>query len=413
MLERSGTGTLLPEEVIFPPPPPPSSSSSVPVFTLRSRSPLLLLPNTTTMTAVAASVPYEDEHEIFPTQLSLLPSLPAFGLISSTKPKLLNHRKTRNEDRMLLSSLSNGMTLAGVFDGHGGKARCSHFVSQRFQSRLEEKLQSSQASVEQALVDTFLQLDGEFRAEVESQPSFEAPSRNKSCCQFFNENPCLCGNPRTPANEGSTGTVVLVTSEFIYCANVGDSDAVCYFKPPAVTGPKKPRLEAKTWFQQLNIADTPLVDELNEDYLRIREIAQLTRPSSGSSSRTLPRDGILTNPRGERFSYVAVAGARSLNMVRAFGNLGNKTFDLETGELVEPQSAIICRPHVQRFARTADMECLVLGSDGLWDNVTQQEVGGEVTSCNADPQRLAEQLLNLALTTKRKPDDVSVLVLSL
>ena len=34
--------------------------------------------------------------------------------------------------------------------------------------------------------------------------------------------------------------------------------------------------------------------------------------------------GILKNERGDRFSYVAVAGARSLNMVRAFGNLGNK-----------------------------------------------------------------------------------------
>lgn len=402
LLERSGTGTYLPDEQ------QQLAFSPAPIFVPYSSKLLRSAPSSA------------DEHEVFPTQLSLADNS-AHGCISSNKPKVTNSRRTRNEDRIALSTPTPKVTFAAVFDGHGGKARCSHFVSQRFETTFLEKLSlcgEEEDAVEQCLVDTFLQLDGEFRLEVESQFSYQSNGNNKkTCCLFYNENPCMCQNPRIPANEGSTGTVVYITSDFVYCANVGDSDAFCFFQEEEEAPRKRMKTDESELmsFVQLNVADTPTVDESNEDYLRIRTIAQNTLPTTtASTQRILPANGILLNDRGYRYSYVTVAGARSLNMVRAFGNLGNKRFHSETGELIECESPIICRPHVHKFARTKAMRCIVLGSDGLWDNVTPEEiVDCGVLNSEVSPRQISEELLARALGAKRKQDDISVVVINL
>jgi serine/threonine protein phosphatase PrpC len=65
------------------------------------------------------------------------------------------------------------------------------------------------------------------------------------------------------------------------------------------------------------------------------------------------------------------------------------------------------------------MHCIVVGSDGLWDNldlcevvqVVDDQLAGAVTEQRV--QDVAKDLLRLAVARKRKPDDICVAVIPL
>jgi serine/threonine protein phosphatase PrpC len=59
-------------------------------------------------------------------------------------------------------------------------------------------------------------------------------------------------------------------------------------------------------------------------------------------------------------------------MTRAFGNFGHKEWRGRTA--IESLSPIIARPHVSTHERTGKERYLVIGSDGLWDNLDASEV---------------------------------------
>ena len=226
------------------------------------------------------------------------------------------------------------------------------------------------------------------------------------------------------ANEGSTGTVVIVTGEDIFCANIGDSDAVLFSRHPPHRIPQavspshetgeQNKLLSGLKHERLTVTDTPLVDEENEDFLRIRKIAQARQ--SHPKAYEAPRNGILVNDKASRFNYVAIPGARSLNMTRAFGNLGHKV--MRDGSLVEDESPIVSRPHVVHILRTPEMHSIVVGSDGLWDNVDLDDIEA-VAFRLGDPQTIAasksavKELLRLSVASKRKPDDIAIVFIPL
>lgn len=281
-----------------------------------------------------------------------------------------------------------------------------------------------------ALEETFIRTDADLFARIqrEMERSGTRDAKSRLCrCNFFLEDPCTCLSAPITANEGSTATVVLVMAEKIYVANVGDSDAVIVssegededeeaqkipsipslvsrseedllfddifaptssssssssissfltgsFGSTAATATTQGLQPSSRKLEKITVTDTPLRDERNEDYRRIRRVAgSRARPPpvhrDGRPRTTLPpADGILESTHGERYNYVSIPGSRALNMVRAFGNFGNKTMS-EEGKIVESESAIIARPHVNVVKRDGRMRAIVIGSDGLWDNV--------------------------------------------
>ena len=258
-------------------------------------------------------------------------------------------------------------------------------------------------------------------------------------------------NPPISANEGTTATIIVISSNDIICANIGDSDAFLLQDQPVLvessteppggspvsntsltsvpssdvslesdeTVVKRARIsdEARSPTEQLeliqmSVTDTPVADDDNEDYARIRLIAKKRASLVGPNEPKLPSDGILRSVRGPRFNYVSVPGARSLNMVRAFGNFGNKCFDKDG--LIEEDSPIISRPHVRIIPRDPSFHAVVIGSDGLWDNLDRAVV---VDICkkylvggSEQGRQCAKELFQRALKTRRKPDDISVVV---
>lgn len=145
----------------------------------------------------------------------------------------------------------------------------------------------------------------------------------------------------------------------------------------------------------------------------------------GRGSRT---DGIRRGP-SHRFNYVALEGAHSLNMTRAFGNFGHKEFTQDNPAInIENQSPIIARPHIRIYESASEDDFLfaVVGSDGLWDNISKEEVvqivksycieklTGDVEVSKVQLAALAdgasELLLEKSLKRNQKLDDITLVV---
>jgi len=127
---------------------------------------------------------------------------------------------------------------------------------------------------------------------------------------------------------------------------------------------------------KLTVVDTPACDSNCPDYLRIRSIARKRRAIYLKQGIKLD-DGIKQG-KDDRFNYVRFPGAHSLNMTRAFGNFGHKRFVKNSSgiHLDIDSSPIISTPHVKKFNLNNynGNYFLVLGSDGLWDNLEKAAV---------------------------------------
>jgi serine/threonine protein phosphatase PrpC len=180
-------------------------------------------------------------------------------------------RRTCNEDAFRLATVA-GLHYVGIFDGHGG-ASVSTYLRDHFHGELqnniaqqpsESDLSSSspgssvavgtstnaKATVVLSNLESSLHTAFAHSDEKMYKQTMTAAARRKrpaNCtCNFYRENPCVCSRVQHTANQGSTGTVVLVTAENIVCANVGDSEAMvmCLSEEDAIrlslTGPVLP-----------------------------------------------------------------------------------------------------------------------------------------------------------------------------
>jgi len=379
--------------------------------------------------------------------------------IGSNKHHRATYRGWPNEDKVLLKHTTwheDGQVVvralfAAVFDGHGGEGLASEYVANHLHANFIALLETQDVAlprterVTRALELAFVKTDVDLYARVKSEAAkAKTASKSRCKCKFFLEDPCACVGPPIPANEGSTGTVLVITATDVFCANIGDSDAILFSRrsrapptdeasPPALSAAssslsppslsrKRARVQTALEHSGITVTDTPMVDEASEDFQRIHKIARARK--SHAKTYDAPANGILVNGQASRFNYVAVPGARSLNMTRAFGNLGHKV--VRDGRIIEEESPIISRPHVSHTPRVPSMHSIVVGSDGLWDNVSIDkivDVIGELEDDDDDDddddaategsQRAAKQLLKMAVASKRKPDDISVIVIPL
>jgi serine/threonine protein phosphatase PrpC len=352
-----------------------------------------------------------------------IPALRASMVLGSSKHFRADYNNGPNEDCIVLKEVTweedkkkVSALFLGVFDGHGGGGHASAFVSKNLDVKFSSLMASTDIAnlptrrrrVEASLERAFCEVDMDLFHLIKKQVT----SASKRCtkCRFFLEVPCMCSGVEIPANEGSTGTVLIITQEEVFCANIGDSDAVLVSEEEKASPTNKKRQKTNKYIQ-LTTTDTPLVDPSNEDFVRIKQVARTRR--THPLHYKAPEDGILVNQEASRFNYVSVPGARSLNMTRAFGNLGHKQVLVggEACRLMENESSIIPRPHLTwtKRRREGGAWVLVVGSDGLWDNVDMDEVASVVVGGGEEEAgAVAKKLLDLAVRRRKKPDDISV-----
>ncbi|XP_030447272.1 probable protein phosphatase 2C 24 [Syzygium oleosum] len=211
----------------------------------------------------------------------------------------------------------------GVYDGHG----CSH-VAVRCRERMHELIKEELAAANKeegsaptgwraAMERSFRKMDEEAIAWNEGAAAAAAASHERCRCEL-----------QSPECEavGSTAVVAIVTPDKIVVANCGDSRAVLSRKGKAVPLSSDHR------------PDRP--DELN----RIQE----------AGGRVIYWGG----PR--------VLGV--LAMSRAIGDNYLKPY-------------VSCDPDVTVMERTADDDCLILATDGLWDVVSNDSACGVASMC--------------------------------
>ncbi|CAL8079684.1 unnamed protein product [Calicophoron daubneyi] len=260
-----------------------------------------------------------------------------------------------------------------IFDGHGGTRVAKH-AGLHLHERLVSQPEYGRNDIKEALRRSFLSLDAEMQAEMTNYPTCQKPSSdkenmysprsgtlavrsagplhtsNKSDNLNTSANTSSSRLPPNPGDElaGSTGIVILLRDQMLFCGNAGDSRAVC----------------------------------------SRRGIAE---PLSTDHKPTL---------KGEKERIIAAGGWVDANRVngnlalsRAFGDFIFKRNPRQTAE----NQIVSANPDVYTRRLSADEdEFLVLCCDGIWDVMTNQEVVSFIRlrlSCGMSPDKVCEQLM--------------------
>ena len=261
--------------------------------------------------------------------------------------------RKRQEDAHI-AAVSQGdkkdIDVFGVFDGHGGK-EISQFVSNHFTQELVIN-KNLPTDMSQALKETFIKMDEIMTTpeSVEEIKKYARLSKEQDDLQSKNEPPnsqmALISQlipPKDPeANDismrtGCTACVMSIdeTNKKLYFANAGDSRVVLCTKGVA---------EAKS-----------------EDH----------KPEMDSEkTRIYKADGWISDGR--------VKG--NLNLTRGFGDLEYK----QNKNLRPEDQMITANPDINVVDFSQDMDFVIIGCDGIWDCLTNQE------ACDFVSKRLKE-----------------------
>ena len=250
--------------------------------------------------------------------------------------------RKRQEDAHI-SAISQGekkdIDVFGVFDGHGGK-EISKFVSNHF---TEEFIINKNLSTDMslALKETFIKMDEIMTTpeSIEEIKKYARMSKEEDDLQSKNEPPNsqmqlisqLIGPKDPEANDiymrtGCTACVMSIdeTNKKLYFANAGDSRVVMCRngKAEAQSEDHKPEMESE-------------------------------------KNRIYKADGWISDGR--------VKG--NLNLTRGFGDLEYK----QNKNLKPEEQMITANPDIKVVDFTNDIDFVVIGCDGIWDCLKNQE----------------------------------------
>jgi len=265
------------------------------------------------------------------------------------------------QDRMMI--LENfgapGWTFIGCFDGHGPDG---HYVSQFMIETLPTAL--------------LIEMD---------QEDATIPTAIKITCQLTKE--MLDSSEVDASSSGSTAVFAVCTDDNVYVGNVGDSRAaILCSKPggccraPALTG-------------------EPLTDD--------------HKPESASEAARVRAAGGLCMQMGPVMRVVqqtegADGAVRGLAMTRSFGDCWAENI------------GVTADPDVYIYKRSDHDRYLVVGSDGIWDMMTEQEVADWFTQAEKAGteltravQGLVEEAVNRWTSQGMQADDTSLVVLAI
>ena len=261
--------------------------------------------------------------------------------------------RKRQEDAHI-AAVSQGdkkdIDVFGVFDGHGGK-EISQFVSNHFTQELVIN-KNLPDDMSQALKETFIKMDEIMQTpeSIEEIKKYARLSKEQDDLQSKNEPPnsqmALISQlipPKDPeANDismrtGCTACVMSIdeTNKKIYFANAGDSRVV--------------------------LCKNGVAEAKSEDH----------KPEMDSEkTRIYKADGWISDGR--------VKG--NLNLTRGFGDLEYK----QNKKLKPEDQMITANPDINVVDFSKDMDFVIIGCDGIWDCLTNQE------ACDFVSKRLKE-----------------------
>ena len=250
-------------------------------------------------------------------------------------------RKRQEDAHVAAISLGNkkNIDVFGVFDGHGGK-EVSQFVSNHFTQELVSN-KNLEVDMPQALKETFLKMDEIMITEdgIEEIKKYARKSKEEDDIQSKKEPPnsqmqliAQLLEPKNPeSNEismrtGCTACVMSVdeSKKKLYFANAGDSRVVMCKKGVAYAQSEDHKPDMKS-----------------------------------EKDRILNAEGWITDGR--------VKG--NLNLTRGFGDLEYK----QNKKLKPEEQMITANPDIKEVNFEDDIEFVIIGCDGIWDCLKNQE----------------------------------------
>lgn len=204
---------------------------------------------------------------------------------------------------------NDNYALFGVFDGHGG-AEVARFCGKYFEQTLLKNKSFQNAKYEQALKETFLEMDVHIRKKeniAELNQMKNEPNNDESTA-------------------GCTANVILIIDNLVFCANAGDSRTIL-------------------------ITDNGTVLPLSIDHKPDNQIEK---------SRISAAGGFIIDGR--------VNG--NLNLSRAIGDLEYK----KNTSLKPEQQLISAMPDVKVRKLEGGDRYLVMGCDGIWEIPTTDDI---------------------------------------
>ena len=250
--------------------------------------------------------------------------------------------RKRQEDAHI-AAISQGdkkdIDIFGVFDGHGGK-EISQFVSNHFTKELIDN-KNLNKDMSKALKETFIKMDELMQTSegIEEIKKHARKSKEEDDIQSKNEPPNsqmqlisqIIGPKDPEANDiymrtGCTACVMSIdeTNKKLYFANAGDSRVVMCRKgvAEAQSEDHKPEMESE-------------------------------------KNRIYKADGWISDGR--------VKG--NLNLTRGFGDLEYK----QNKNLKPEEQMITANPDIKVVDFTNDIDFVIIGCDGIWDCLKNQE----------------------------------------
>ena len=225
-----------------------------------------------------------------------------------------------------LSMEKNNLSLFGIFDGHGGDF-VSKYLKENFASVLEKNIKINYSSNFRSILKT----------------SIESIDKD---LEKFNE----------AENCGSTGTIVIVNNNSLYCANVGDSK--CFY-----------------------ISKNNVV-QISEDH----------NCTNQNERDELKKKGVLIF-QNRVFGCLA--------LTRAFGDNALK------------KDEVGCEPSIKKiFLDKNNVKFIIIASDGIWDVVNEEKLWEIYNGLkNGTSEEFCNELVDFAMNNG-STDNISCIVLS-
>ncbi|VDO03738.1 unnamed protein product [Rodentolepis nana] len=274
----------------------------------------------------------------------------------------LNLPSSLNDPASPNSSQSNSTAYIAVFDGHGG-TKISEYAASNLHTKIMSQPAYAQGDLVEAMRSGVLKLDAEMQAKFSG---YSSPQPTQKCSFAIPsdslELPDLEGSKPLSSVDvgGSTCIALLLRGNLVYCANCGDSRAV--------------------------LSRQGLAEALSVDH----------KPTMVSEwSRIVAAGGWVAANR--------VNG--NLALSRALGDFVYK----RNTSLAAEEQIVSAEPEVTqcelRLAETD--EFIVIGCDGIWDVMTNQEVISYVRSRLANgksPDNICEELMMHCLAPNCNPN---------
>lgn len=258
-----------------------------------------------------------------------------------------------NEHESAVSSATvSTMGIFGVFDGHGDGGFASQFISSKLISKLQSSPDWNVAYHEINSVSDSCTTDALETIFTESYYDIDADLKNESS---------------KPRDGGTTAIVALVSSHKILVANVGDSRCILVKKR---SGTSNDADEGQENDKMSQIEVIPMSEDHKPDLPDER--ARIESAGLEIHTDVIPPSEDDELGQYESISKVKKSNTEMLGVARAFGD-----YDYKSNEDLSPsRQAVVCTPDIViRDRADSDDLFLILACDGVWDVMSNDEVG--------------------------------------